>query len=56
MDEDDLMWFKNEKNTTMYWSTSFMEIFVPKPLVVGKLGLFSGMQNDGLRHRGGLTL
>ena len=28
-----------------------MEIFVLKPLVVGKLGLFSGIQNDALMHR-----
>ena len=27
----------------MYWETSFMEIFIQKPLVVGKLSLFSGM-------------
>ena len=31
------------KKITMYWWTSFMEIFVLKPLVVGKLSLFSGM-------------
>ena len=31
-----------------------MEIFVPKPLIVGKLSLFSGMENDALMHRGGL--
>ena len=28
-----------------------MEIFLPKLLVVGKLGLFSGMYNDALMHR-----
>ena len=28
-----------------------MEIFILKPLVVGKLYLFSGMQNDALIHR-----
>ena len=38
----------------MYWQTSFMEIFIQKPLVVGKLSLFSGMQNDALMHREGL--
>ena len=27
----------------MYWQTSFMEIFILKPFVVRKLGLFSGM-------------
>ena len=27
-----------------------MEIFVLKPLVIGKLGLFSGMRNDALMH------
>ena len=31
-----------------------MEIFVLKPLVVGKLNLFSGMENDALMHREGL--
>ena len=31
-----------------------MEIFVLKPLVVGELGLFSGMRNDALMHREGL--
>ena len=31
-----------------------MEIFVLKPFVVGKLGLFSVMQNDALMHREGL--
>ena len=28
-----------------------MEIFVLKPLAVGKLSLFSGMSNDALMHR-----
>ena len=31
-----------------------MEIFVLKPFVVGKLSLFSGMENDALMHREGL--
>ena len=31
-----------------------MEIFILKPLVVGKLILFSEMQNDALMHREGL--
>ena len=31
-----------------------METFVLKPYVVGKLNLFSGMQNDALVHRAGL--
>ena len=31
-----------------------MEIFVLKPLVVGKLGMFSGMENYALMHREGL--
>ena len=31
-----------------------MEIFGLKPLVVGKLSLFSGMQNDALMQREGL--
>ena len=31
-----------------------MEIFIQKPFVVGKLGLFSGMWNDALMHRKGL--
>ena len=31
-----------------------MEIFILKPLVVGKLGLFSGMQHNALMHREGL--
>ena len=31
-----------------------MEIFILKPLVVGKLSLFSGMQIDALMYREGL--
>ena len=31
-----------------------MEISILKPLVVGELGLFSGMENDALMHREGL--
>ena len=31
-----------------------MEIFILKPLVVGKISLFSGMSNDALMHREGL--
>ena len=31
-----------------------MEIFIKNPLVVGKLGLFSGVQNDAWMHREGL--
>ena len=31
-----------------------MEIFVLKPLVVGKLGLFSEIYDDALMHREGL--
>ena len=31
-----------------------MKIFVLKSFFVGKLGLFSGMQNDALMHREGL--
>ena len=31
-----------------------MEIFILKPLVVGKLSPFSEMQNDALKHREGL--
>ena len=31
-----------------------MEIFILKPLVIGKLSLFSGMENDALMHREGL--
>ena len=31
-----------------------MEILVLKPLVAGKLSLFSGMKNDALMHREGL--
>ena len=34
----------------MYWLTSFMEIFILKHLVVGKLSLFEGKQNDALMH------
>ena len=50
-------WFdvvKKLKKIAMYWSTSYMIIFVLKPLVVGKLSLFSGMWKDALMHRGGL--
>ena len=39
------------KKIAMYWETSFMEIFILKPLDVGKLLLFSGMYNDALMHR-----
>ena len=38
----------------MYWKAIFMEIFIPTPFVVGKLGLFSWMQNDALMHHKGL--
>ena len=31
-----------------------MEIFVLKPLAIGKLSLFSGMWNNALMHREGL--
>ena len=31
-----------------------MGIFILKPLVVGKLSVFSEMQNDALMHREGL--
>ena len=31
-----------------------MEIFILKPLVVGKLSVFSGMKYDALMHREGL--
>ena len=31
-----------------------MDIFVLKPFIVGKLGLFSRMQNDALMYREGL--
>ena len=37
----------------MYWSTSFMEIFVLKSLVVGKLSFFFSDVNDALMHREG---
>ena len=42
------------KENYQYWQTCLMEMFVLKPLVVGKLGLFSGMKNDALMHRQGL--
>ena len=42
------------KKITMYWQTSFMEIFIKKPTVVGKLSLFPGMKNDASMHREGL--
>ena len=38
----------------MYWKAIFMEIFIPTPIVVGKLRLFSWMQNDALMHHEGL--
>ena len=38
----------------MNWSISFMEIFILKPFVVGKLSMFSGMYNDAWMHREGL--
>ena len=31
-----------------------MEIFIQKPLALGKLGQFSGMLNGALMHREGL--
>ena len=39
----------------MYWYASFMEISILKPLVVGKLGVFSVIKNDALMHREGLN-
>ena len=41
------------KKIIMYWWTDFLENFVLKPLVVGKLSLFSGMNNDALMQREG---
>ena len=35
----------------MYWQTSLIDFFVLKSFVIGKLSLFSGMQNDALMHR-----
>ena len=46
------------KKIAMYWSISFMEIFIlkhVKALVIGKLSMFSGMSNDALMHREGLS-
>ena len=42
VDEDDLMWLKNKENSHAL-QTSFMEIFISKPLVVGKFNMFSGL-------------
>ena len=39
---------KKVKKITMFWSTSCMEIYVLKPLIVKKLSLFSEMSNDTL--------
>ena len=47
-------WYEVGENfwkIAMYWSMSFMEIFILKPLVIGKLSLFSVMWNDALIHR-----
>ena len=38
VEQDDWMWFKNSRKIA-----NFMNIFVLKPLVIGKFGLFSGM-------------
>ena len=38
----------------MCWKNNFMAIFLLKPLVVGKISLFLGIQNDALMHREGL--
>ena len=54
MDEDDLKWMKNKNKIAMCLKASFMEVFLLKPSVVGKLSLFSGMLNDALMHRAGL--
>ena len=43
VDEDDLKYVKKVKKIAMYWLKSFMKIFLLKPSVLGKLGLFSGM-------------
>ena len=43
VEKDDLKWVKKQRKFTMYWQSSFMEILMLKPLVVGKLDLFSGM-------------
>ena len=38
----EIIWYGLKlKKIVMYWYASFMEIFIPKPLVVGKLGVFS---------------
>ena len=44
------------KKIAMYWQTSFIDIFIQKPLVVGELGLFTGMSNNALIHREGLKV
>ena len=52
-------WFdvgEKVKKNAMYWWASFVDFFVLKPLVVGKLGLFSRMYYDALMHREVLTL
>ena len=43
VDEDDVMWFENERKLPCIGKNSFMEIFILKPLVVGKLCMFPGM-------------
>ena len=43
------------KKLAIYWYTSFIEIFLLKPLIVGKLSLFSGLWNDASMHREGLN-
>ena len=42
MNEDDLMWVKNDENCYVLVK-QFHGKFILKPLVVGKLSLFSGM-------------
>ena len=53
MDEDDLKWVKIKEDYHVL-ANQFHGMFLLKPLVVGKLSVFSGMLNDVLMHREGL--
>ena len=57
----DLLWMKmiefglKIKENCHVLVTQFHDIFILKPLVFGKISLFSGMSNDALMHREGLN-
>ena len=53
MDKDDLKWVKIKEDCPVL-ANQLHGMLLLKPLVVGKLSVFSGMVSDALLHREGL--